>query len=240
KQLTKQLHIRTEHHGLIHIENMSSIRLHRKLSKSAREGLQVVLRSARQPQQVAIELNGLTAAPNDAFLDRVFSPWMFSLRRHVLALRTEYQPASVIMSLAKSGFGRSRSHRGASTQIGSVADLRVAQLRDHYQRPPDMDQLTANLVSVREAVAALENRGVKVIYFEYPVPHGLSKTPFHEARRAASAEILGEKAAAAVRFDGDSFQTTDGIHLTPEGQQVVANALAAVLLGTAGETVGGE
>lgn len=207
---------------------------------SAREGLQVLLRSGRLPEKIAIELNGLTAPPNDAFLERLFNPLMMPLRRRILALRTEYQPASVIMSLAKGVFGRGESRKTAKIHVGSVTDIRIAQLRELYQRPPDMDRLKANLVSVRDSVAGLEARGVSVIYFEYPVPHGLAKTPFHQARRAANVEILGDKAAEPIRFDEEAFLTTDGIHLVPEGQQAVANGLETALLGTAGDRVVGR
>jgi lysophospholipase L1-like esterase len=62
------------------------------------------------------------------------------------------------------------------------------------------------------------------------VPHGLSDTPFHEARRAASADVLGPKAAAAFRFVEEDFRTRDGIHLTPEGQEAVARGLEKMLL----------
>jgi hypothetical protein len=199
---------------------------------SAREALVILLRSGRIPKRVAVELNGLTAPPNDAFTERVFNPFWMPLRRKVLALRTEYQPASVIMSLAKGAFGRGDSRGGgAAGGGGAVADIRLAQLRDLYQQPPDMARLRASLASVRDSVAALERAGANVIYFEYPVPPALAETPFHAARRAASAEILGEKATAAVRFTDEDFTTKDGIHLDHAGQEAVARKLQAVLLG---------
>jgi hypothetical protein len=199
---------------------------------SAREALIVLLRSGRVPQQVAIELNGLTAPPNDAFVERVFNAFWQPIRRQVLALRTEYQPASVIMSLARGAFGRAASQNAPGSVAGSVADIRIAQLREIYQQPPDMPRLRASLMSVRDSVAALERRGARVTFFEYPVPHGLADTPFHQARRAASIEILGPRAQAAVRFEGDHFRTTDGIHLVHEDQQAVARGLEAALLGS--------
>lgn len=202
---------------------------------SAREALDILVRSGRRPRRVAVELNGLTAPPNEAFLKHLFNPVMLPLRRQVLALRTEYQPASVIMSLAKGAFGKGASRGTATTHLGSVADIRIEQLRDLYKTTPAMEKLRANLISVRDSVAVLEDHGVDVIYFDYPVPHGLSKTPFHEARRAASVEILGAKAASAVCFNEESFRTRDGIHLDSEGQQAVANRLLQMLLGTGSE-----
>lgn len=202
---------------------------------SAREALEILVRSRRLPLRVAVELNGLIARPNDAFLKQLFDPVMLPLREKVLALRTEYQPASVIMSMAKRAFGRGSARGPEATDLGSVADIRIKQLRELYQTPPDKDKLRANLISVRHSVAELEDRGVDVIYFEYPVPHGLSKTPFHEARRAANVEILGTKAAAAVFFDDEAFHTRDGIHLDAEGQQAVADRLSQMLLTTGGE-----
>ena len=203
---------------------------------SAREALQVLIRSGRLPKKIAIELNGLTAPPNDAFLARLFNPLMLPIRKRVLSLRTEYQPASVIMSLAKRSFGRGQSRESVKPHaVGSLTDTRISLLHDLYQQPPDMDRLRANLASVRDSVAVLEDRGVDVIYFEYPVPHGLAKTPFHQARRAASVEILGERATAAACLDEGSLRTRDGIHLDPEGQQAVVKRLQEMLLGTCGE-----
>jgi len=207
---------------------------------SAREGLQVLLHSGRLPQKIAVELNGLTAPPNDAFLDRLFNPVMLPLREKVLALRTQYQPASVIMSLAKGTFGRGKARKTAEFHVGSVADIRISQLRELYQQQPDMNRLRANLASVSDSVDVLEARGATVIFFEYPVPHGLAKTPFHEARRAANIEILGDKAATAVRFAEDTFRTTDGIHLVPDGQRAVASELKRMLLGAGSEGAAGN
>ena len=197
---------------------------------SAREALIVLLRSGRVPRRVAVELNGLVAAPNDAFIERVFNPFWMPIRRHILALRTEYQPASVVMTLARSRFGRGASRQAMVSSTEAVADIRIAQLRELYQQPPDMERLRASLESVRDSLAALERAGVRVQFFEYPLPHGLSDTPFHEARRAASADVLGPKAAAAFRFVEEDFRTRDGIHLTPEGQEAVARGLEKMLL----------
>jgi hypothetical protein len=205
---------------------------------SAREALLILLRSGRSPQQVAVELNGLTAPPNDAFVDRVFNPVWMPIRRNVLALRTEYQPASVIMSLAKTYLGRGATRTGEPAATETVADIRIAQLRDLYKQPPDMARLRESLVVVRDAVAALERSGVRVTFFEYPVPHGLSKTTFHEARRAVSTEILGEKAATALRFHDDEFCTRDGIHLDHVGHEAVTRALETALLGSSADGVG--
>jgi hypothetical protein len=204
---------------------------------SAREALLILLRSGRSPRQVAVELNGLTAPPNDAFVDRVFNPFWMPIRRNVLAMRTEYQPASVIMSLAKTYLGRGATRGGAPAATETVADVRIAQLRELYKQPPDIARLRESLVVVRDAVEALERAGVHVTYFEYPVPHGLSKTAFHDARRAATAEILGEKASAAIRFQDDDFRTRDGIHLDHEGHEAVARALETSLLGSSAADV---
>lgn len=184
---------------------------------SARESLQIVLRSGRVPERIAVELNGFTAPANDGFLDRLFSPWLAPVRKHVLALRTENQPASVVMSLAKNAFGRTASRNGPSPAP------------PQYRQLPDMEQLRPNLRAVRAAVAELERRGVRVTYFEFPVPHGLAETPFHRARRAANASILGEPALTAVILDDDAFETTDGIHLVPEDQRLVADRLVELL-----------
>jgi hypothetical protein len=196
---------------------------------SAREALEIVLRSGRLPDRLAVELNGLTAPPNEGFVGRLVNPWLSAIRRHVLAFRTEYQPASVIMSLAKQGFGRNSGRTGPAPAPPGLAELRAKQLHDQYRQPPDMDRLRANLRFVRDAVAELERRGVCVTYFEFPVPHGLATTPFHLTRRAANAEILGAAAAKAVVFDDEGFATTDGIHLIPEDQQRVAFRLLEML-----------
>jgi hypothetical protein len=196
---------------------------------SARESLEIVLRSERLPERIVVELNGLTAPANNDFVDRLFNPWLFPVRRDVLALRSEYQPASVIMSLAKNAFGRESGHTGPSTAPRRLAEVRAKQLNDQYRQPPDMKQLRANLCAVRDAVTELKQRGVSVTYFEFPVPHGLANTPFHKARRSANAELLGAAAATAVFLDDDAFETTDGIHLVPQDQQRVAFRLLEVL-----------
>lgn len=195
---------------------------------SAREALAIVVRSGRIPDRVAVELNGLTAPCNEKFMTRLFSPVAHELRRHVLALRAEYQPASVAMTIAKNMFGRGGELRQPAGPAEEFVRGRIAALREKYRQPPDLETLRANLWAVRESASELERRGAKVIYFDYPVPRGLGDTVFHQERRRVSREVLGDRAAAFV-LDGDEFGTTDGIHLTHEGQQAVARRLADLL-----------
>jgi hypothetical protein len=198
---------------------------------SAREGLQVLRESGRVPSRVAIELNCLTAPANDAFLERVFNQAWMPLRRHILALRMEYQPASVVTSLAKAAFGKKKSDQTTSTAEGVVPEWRLEELRRKYANPPSLPELEDNLRSVRETVKTLERNGVKVVYYEYPVPHGLANTPFHTVRREVTAAILGPEAANPLTFDEATLSTRDGIHLTASGQRAVAIALERRLNG---------
>lgn len=195
---------------------------------SARESLAIVVRSGRIPDRVAVELNGLTAPYNEKFMARLLTPAMHELRRHVLALRAEYQPASVAITIAKNMFGRGGGRRESTAPAEEFVRRRVVDLREKYRRPPDLEGLRANLLAVAEYARELERRGATVIYFDYPVPRGLGDTVFHRERRRVSREVLGDNAAAFI-LDGDEFGTTDGIHLNHEGQRAVAHRLADLL-----------
>jgi hypothetical protein len=201
-----------------------------KNGMSARDTLEIVRWAGRLPERIAVELNGLTALAKDRFLDQLLSLWLAPARKHVLALRTECQPASIVKSLARAAVGRNAAKTGPSPTPPVLAQVRVHQLRDQSCQPPDMDQLRANLLAVRDAVAELERRGIRVTYFEFPGLDPLAKTVFHQARRAVNPEILGAAAAAAaVLLDDDEFETTDGIRLVPKDQQRVAFRLLEVL-----------
>jgi hypothetical protein len=197
---------------------------------SAREALEVIVRSGRVPSRIAVEVNGLTAPHNQGFVDHLFAPVFHRLRRSILALRAEYQPASVVMSYVKRAFGQRRTESEWGVPSSEFVELRVKQLNDQYQAGPEMKVLESNLRAVRELVDSLEQRGARVLLYDLPVPHGLGDTPFHRIRREATERILSTGRSEAVyHFPDADYETKDGIHLTRQGQQAIANRLADML-----------
>ncbi len=194
------------------------------------DGLELIRRSGKHPARVLIETNMLFKEPDRAFLDALFEPGLYELRREVPILREENQPTGVLV-----GWLKERMRSAPETSTNAADSMEMSQnlfdtnMASFAQVPADsvqqrfIDRLTEN-------VAALEEKGIKVIFMEVPVSPEITKSPL----AIRSRELIEERFPdhPFLRTDPQlTWRTADGLHLQPANAERYSGWLAAALRG---------
>ena len=201
---------------------------------SAIPSLELVASSVFRPRIVAVELNSLPVPPDDTVVQEVRDSAFRFLKQQILAFRRSYQPASVIMTVCRMWFGQNANERGLNPPSDIFTKLRIKELRSQYETPPDTSELVANVARAVALAERLRGDGVKVVFFELPVPHGLADTPYHRSRRGITFAAVKDAGFEIVRFDDTGITTTDGVHLPYSQSRLVARDLVGRLRSDAG------
>lgn len=195
---------------------------------SAVPALQLVVAARVRPACVAIEMNSLSTPGGEAIVREVRDSPLRFLKERVLAFRRGYQPVSVLMTLARELFGQRANDRGLNMPSDAFTRSRVQELRAAYETPADDGPLRQNVGQAIAVARRLRDEGVRVTFFELPVPHGLAETPFHRQRRAMTETAIDRSGFEIIRFGDEGFTTTDGIHLPRAQSKDVARRLVDV------------
>lgn len=197
-------------------------------------GLTVIERSVPAPDTVAVEVNFIYGGADAAFVADLFAPVLHPARGALLALRHEYQPVNVALSIARRAAGRSEDQRLAADSRQDVVDAMLAVHLREFSRSPQAAGLTSALDSLERLVEALKRKGVRVVFFEMPIHPELYRAPLKRAARDAllSRYPPGRHQWLDLQQCG-AVETTDALHLTYRDALRVARVLRDALSGGA-------
>lgn len=193
---------------------------------SVHDGLELVRRSGRRPDRVLIETNMIFKEPDRAFLDAVFAPGLYPLRRAIPILREENQPTGVLVGMIKE---RMRGEAGASqeaTDSLAVSENLFDTNRGIFAQVPADSTQERYLRMLESAVVELKANGVEVIFMEVPISSELMESPLARLSRAAIMERFPQH--TYLRTDR-TWRTTDGLHLEWHNAQRYSGWLAKQL-----------
>lgn len=178
---------------------------------SVYDGLELVRRSGRRPKRVIIETNMIFKEKDHAFLDGVFQPGLYALRRAVPMLREENQPSGVLVGYVK----RALKQEGATLGTAGRDSLEMSENllnanRGIFARVPADSAQQRFLDGLMNEVALLEERGIEVVFMEMPLATELMDSPLARTTRGAILRLFPQH--RFIRSDR-TWRTTDGIHL---------------------------
>jgi hypothetical protein len=182
------------------------------------DGLNILSRTGADAKNVFIEMN-VVIRPEDArFSDDLFSPVSYSLQRSVPSLRQDRQPVTLLSAFIKKAISAGNASSGEKAPPEARPDNleQVLHLqKESYSRPPERPVLKARLEALQRSVAALEQRGVNVAFYEAPVHPELCSSPLAEAIREGFREYFPPTRFRYIPMpDCSLYRTTDGLHLT--------------------------
>jgi len=199
--------------------------------KSPFNGINIVLGAKTHPRALFIESNFLTANLDPEFDRGILSPWLMTPRRWMISLRDFARPVTLAKDYLKTRIDRSWSflvgNFARETQAAPlkgntdiIFDRLLADLKRRYNAKLGKDA-QANLMRELSAdVAALEERGIKVAFFEMPLNPALCETSLETAIRT----LVRTQFPAEPYFrigDCNAVKTVDGLHLSrPEAEHV--------------------
>jgi hypothetical protein len=191
-------------------------------------GLSIIARSGHLPRRIYVEINHVDQPVDMALVDGVFAEPGYTIKRFVAALRTDYQPVNLAVSLLR------RVTRGrdevyyAHLVDPPLHDTLVARQQLLLARPPDAALLQANLAELDRLATELSGRGAELVFFEMPIDPALEAAPAIVAvRQAMRTAFPGDKACWNEGTPPAGLPSTDGIHLDSDTAAAFWARLAA-------------
>lgn len=215
----------------------------------------ILLKDGNDLKIVFVEMNVVTRPGDPKFIKEVAFPLKIWLKKNFEALREDKQPLGILanyfsgkllpgpLKIKNKLIAFIKKHR--TQQLGRndlkiidavLADrnfeeierfnkLLVVQLKDYNKTPTDKD-LKALFDSLLNKVRLLENRGVKVIFYEMPVHQELCNKPKPILIRSWFYSYFSRKDYKYIEIPQcNLYKTYDGIHLKPEDSEIYSKFL---------------
>ena len=195
-------------------------------------GMEVVLRRRQLPRIVFVEMNYYRVATDHAFIDQLFAEPRRTFRRWFPALRPEYRPIDLAITLSGKWMMRqlaklrsTQSPSGAAPNatdpereddIPNLSD-RLALMAAHDEPPSasEAGEYDATLNAIGKLIDELKAQHVRVVLVRFPMHHVVEATHAWEYLLGrAEARFAGPAYEWLPVADPDTYRTTDGIHLT--------------------------
>ena len=196
------------------------------------DGLELIRQSNNVPQNVYIEVNKIMREPSSVFHKAVFAKSKTLLRDHLSYSFESQKPIPLIEKafedkvvrktlgkmeheFLKLPFFRQPTKGGLEKQekaaMNEDAFAQIKQKLVQQYGEIDEQKLSRHLTLLSKQVAELEDRGIRVVFFEIPIESSICNL-----KRSVSIRN-GIKTAFSNQYieqpDCSTYQTTDGLHL---------------------------
>ena len=174
------------------------------------DGLELVRRSGKKPKRVVVETNMIFKEADRAFLDAVFQPGLYELRKAAPVLREENQPSGVLVGYLKRGMKQGDASAASLADSMAMSENLLNTNRELFAKLPADTTQQRFLATLEREVKALEANGAEVIFLEVPISEELMQSPLAERTREVVAQHFPDH-----RFlrSERTWRTTDGLHL---------------------------
>ena len=201
---------------------------------SALTAIELIIKSQKYPQQLLIETNIIEEpATMDADMaDRLFVPLVSKIKRTVKSLQYRNQPVNLALSQLSRHYGRTDQE---NMDYKYDSEILRQRLPIHISSNAHIDMLTnsesiARLVTL---VDILKKHGVNVGFFRMPVhPKVADSRRYRERRKLLNKEYANTDVTILSDPLDQSYETTDGIHLTYRSAREFSIRLNMLIDGT--------
>jgi hypothetical protein len=191
-------------------------------------GLDIILHRAEAPRLVFVEMNLYRVALDQTFVGRLFAEPGMTLRRWFPALRSEYRPIDLSVTLmwrwlrelvVKPSSQRNAADLDHPDREQAVLDgsNRLPQ-DDGSDEPPSTSEMAASdamLDLISRQLDLLRSRHVRVVLVRFPMDHRVEVNKSWGYLLTQSEMRFHEPDYEWLPIsDPESYQTTDGVHLT--------------------------
>ncbi|MCC6540999.1 MAG: hypothetical protein IT225_02145 [Flavobacteriales bacterium] len=194
------------------------------------DGLELVRRSGKKPKRILVETNMIFKEADRAFLDAVFQPGLYELRKAAPILREENQPTGVLIGYIK----RAMKQGGQGPDVAEADSMQMSENllntnRGIFAKVPVDSTQERFMATLEREVKALEKNGTEVLFVEVPISAELMASPL--ATRARESVMEHFPTHTFIRSDR-TWRTTDGLHLEWHNAQRYSRWLAQQLRST--------
>jgi hypothetical protein len=195
------------------------------------DGVNIVLGAHTHPRAVFIESNSLIRNSDPDFDNGMLSPWLLAARRWMTSLRDFARPVTLVQTYLRVRIDRTSAFlvRHSPTDVQSatskvnekvIFDQLLANQKRNFAAPLSKDAQAKLITELGADIAALQQRDIKVVFFELPTNSALCEMPRYTSIR----NLVRTQFPAQPYFrigDCNAVTTADSLHLTgPEAEPV--------------------
>jgi len=173
-----------------------------------------------------LETNMIFKDPDRGFLDAVFQPGLFELRKAMPMLREENQPSGVLVGYLKRSMNAGDGQVAAQADSMAMSENLLNTNRGIFSKAPADSTQQRFMAALSQEVKALEANGTEVVFLEIPISEELMESPLAIRAREVIQTLFPDH--RFVRSDR-TWRTTDGLHLEWHNAQRYSRWLAQQL-----------
>lgn len=180
------------------------------------EGLAMIIRRPELPEVVFLESNFYWYNESAEFQYTLLNPVNFYLKEFIPSFRSDKQPLAIatqelILFLKKQ---RAAKNKVAEEEEPVFQKDVFENTRRDYATLPDSGLAERRARQLKEQIEHLENKGMKVVFFEMPIREELINTVKYQYLKNKFRAFFPESRYSYLPEKSWGFKTTDGIHLT--------------------------
>jgi hypothetical protein len=178
-------------------------------------GLQIIKNKGLMPEVIYIETNGIFTKKDNDFIDRLFTPVLYEIRRHLPSLQDKYQPFNLILSWLKSKQGLSDIQKMNMKPDPDVFNNSLSRFLKQHDKKIDTKKLKNELDELRNLIMYFNANGVKLVFYTMPVHPQIANSKMYKSANKFLADNFRDIGISWLSQPNNAkYETTDGIHLT--------------------------
>ena len=192
---------------------------------NASDGLAIVSHRNKKPEILLLEMNRYYKASSADFLEPLFNPVNYQLKKYLTAFRSDKQPVALATSGIIEAIKNLKNYNRVTKLPDAIEKAPFQQwmfetyLKEGYTLPDSLG-IWRELARLKAQIVALEKQGVKVVFVEIPINAKLVNSPRQKYTRQQFRRAFPPDRYQYVPDKVWNFQTTDGIHFSKaEAQQ---------------------
>ena len=184
---------------------------------SSLDGLQLIKQSTHWPHLIYVELNTLDRGQTSDLLQQFNSPRRQFVNQYFPFLRQKYQPVGVAKSILRTlKYGQAQFiDFGGSTPLDTTFQQKAVQEKLQEMDHGPADSLLRTHIQVAwQYVETFRRKGVEIVFYEIPVDRRLQNHRLANCVRQYLRARFPASQFPTVCVPADTYQTSDGVHLT--------------------------
>lgn len=191
-------------------------------------GLELVNRSPDLPEVVFVEMNTIVRSTNSPFVDDIFSRPIYDMKKHVVITRDKFRFFPFLVNKAHQFVSENDATDNNVKIDEATLKKRIDVLKESFCKLPNENKLKASFSKLRQLVAELESKNVRVVFFEMPMHSEIySSELFTVLNNEFKKNFPESKYHYIPAPPSDGYDTTDGLHLVASCAKKMANYLVA-------------
>lgn len=186
---------------------------------SVSDGLDIIKHTEQKPRILLLETNYFYNQSSARFLEPLFNPVNYYLKKFLFSFRSDKQPIALATSeaiLAVKGLREGQSVQKSSQVMNGGATFQQGafeELKRKYATAPDTIEIRLALENLKKQIITLQSQGVEIIFQELPINPALSISVRQQYARVAFRIAFPPSQYRYVPKQNWNFKTTDGIHM---------------------------